>query len=76
MLAAAMVRTSLRISALIGGRPGPFAWDNRHQYRLNRLRCHEITVSGRTMTRADFQFFQIVLSPIQNIDPDGAASEV
>ena len=65
-LAAAMLPISLRISDLIRGRPGLFDCDNLHQYRLNRLRCHEITVSGRTITRADFQFFQIVLSPVQN----------
>lgn len=64
-LASAMVRTSLRISALTRGRPTPFACDNLHQYRLNRLRCHEITVSGRTMTRTDFQSRQIARSPIQ-----------
>ena len=62
-LAAAMFPISLRISDLMRGRPGLFDRDNLHQYRLNRLRCHEITVSGRTITRADFQFFQIVLSP-------------
>src|SRR5215831_13208063 len=64
--AAAIVPTSLRISELTLGRPGPPDCDNFHQYRLNRLRCYEITVSGRTITSADFQSFRIVLSPIQN----------
>ncbi len=66
-LAAAMVVIRLRISALNRGRPGPFGCDNLYQYRLNRLRCHEITVSGRTIIKADFQSFQIALSPIQKI---------
>jgi hypothetical protein len=65
-LAATMFLTSFRISELTGGRPGPFRCDNLHQYRLNRLRCHPITVSGRTITRADLQSFQIVISPVQN----------
>jgi hypothetical protein len=47
-------------------RPGPFGCDNLHQYRLKRLRCQEITVSGRTTIRADFQFAQIVRKLIQN----------
>src|SRR5262245_48399558 len=45
---AAMFLTSLRISELTRGRPGPVGNDNCRQYRLNRLRCHAITVSGRT----------------------------
>jgi hypothetical protein len=32
---------------------------------LNRFRCREITVSGRTITSADFHSFQIALGPIQ-----------
>jgi len=31
---------------------------------LKRLRCHEITVSGRTITKADFQSCQIIRRPI------------
>ena len=64
--AAAIVRTQLRISALTDGRPGAFDCDNRRQYRLNRWRCQEITISGRTIISADFQSFQIILNPIQN----------
>ena len=48
-LAADMVLISLRISEFTRGRPDPFGCDNLHQYRLNRLRCHEITVSGLTI---------------------------
>jgi hypothetical protein len=33
---------------------------------LKRLRCQEITVSGRTIINADLQSFQIILSAIQN----------
>jgi hypothetical protein len=43
---AAMVLTNLRISECTRGRPGPLDWDNVHQYRLNLLRCHPVTVSG------------------------------
>jgi len=39
------------------------------------LRCHEITVSGRTMTRTDFQSRQIARSPIQKSRHLGAASD-
>src|SRR6266850_444809 len=49
-----MVRTSVRMSELIGGRPGVFGCESLHQYRLSRFRCHEITVSGLTITSADF----------------------
>jgi len=62
-----MVRTSVRMSELIGGRPGVFGCESLDQYRLNRFRCHEITVSGLTITSADFHSFQILLSPIQTI---------
>src|SRR5215813_5669735 len=34
-LAAAMVRTNLRISKYTRGRPGPFDWDNLHQYLIS-----------------------------------------
>ena len=43
---AAMDLTNLRISKYTRGRPSPLDWDNLHQYRLNLLRCHPITVSG------------------------------
>ena len=59
-----MVWTSLRISELTGGRPGSFICDNWDQYRLKRLRGHEITVSGRTIIRADFQSAQTARKPV------------
>src|SRR5262245_23450446 len=62
---AAIVRTSFSISEVTGGRPGTFAFDNYLQYRSKRLRCHAITVLGRTITSADFRSFQIMLRPIQ-----------
>lgn len=64
--AAAMVRINSRISEPVRGRPGCFGWDNPHQYRLKRRRCQEITVSGRTMSNADFQSCQIIRKLIQN----------
>src|SRR5215467_2839111 len=45
-LAAAKVRTILRISKYTRGRPDPVDWDNLHQYRLNLFRCHPVTLSG------------------------------
>jgi hypothetical protein len=65
-LAAAMVRTNLRISKYTRGRPGFFDWDNLHQYRLNLLLCHPVTVSGRTNSSAVLQSFQSFFSAIQN----------
>jgi hypothetical protein len=64
------------ISAFIGGRPGTFGCDNRHQYRLNRFRCHEMTVSGRTMIRADSSSSKSPSAQSKTIDPDEAASDV
>src|SRR6516165_6746086 len=47
-------------------RLGCLDWDNFHQYRLHRLRCQEVTVSGCTIINADFQSCQIMYRPIQN----------
>src|SRR5215471_2702263 len=65
-LAVTMVWMSFRISEPVRGRPRCFLWDNFRQYRLNRSRCQEVTVSGFTNIKADFQSCQIMYRPIQN----------
>jgi hypothetical protein len=59
-LAVAMVWMSFLISERVRGRPGCLGWDNFHQYRRNRSRCQEVTVSGCTNINADFQSCQIM----------------
>ena len=63
------------MSELTRGRPGPFGCDNLHQYRLKRLRCQEITVSGRTIMSADFQSLQMFFMPIQHQQSNVAISD-
>jgi hypothetical protein len=49
----------------MGGRPGFLGLDFHRQYSLNPIRCHVMTVSGRTITSADRQFGQSLESHTQ-----------
>ena len=64
-LAAAIRRTSARISGLTGGRPPVGRRESLVQCSRKRRRCHRRTVSGATMTSACFQPVHTLDSPTQ-----------
>ena len=62
----AILRTSLRISGLIGGCPRPLCRDLNLQNSLKPFLCHQTTVSGLTTIKATRQLIQIRESKTQN----------
>ena len=61
-----MRRIKSRTSSSIRGRPERPALDFHLQYKRNPCRCQRITVSGLTMTRADFHCGHKRISQVQN----------
>jgi hypothetical protein len=53
-----IIRIKSRTSCGTAGRPGFPCWTFHVQYRRKPLRCQAMTVSGRTISRADFQSVQ------------------